>query len=134
MEQTVIAAIAAQVERMQWILLHPDHPNRAANTQDAHTRIAHYEREHLPSGSGYDRGCTILMEKSTPDKIVILCPYHHMDEHGYYDGWEDYKATVTPTFTGDGMDIRVTGGRKEHREHVAEQLGYDLAQACTEPQ
>jgi hypothetical protein len=133
MDSTVIAAIAAQVERMEWILKDHTHPNYTANKQDARQMIAHYEREHLPHGSGYDSGCTVDMEHSTPNKIVILCPFHHMDENGYYNGWEYYKVTVTPTFTGDGMHLKVSGGRKEHRDLIAEQVGYDLAQAATNP-
>jgi hypothetical protein len=134
MESTVITAIATQVERLHRIEGHTAHPNYAANKQDARRRIAHYEREHMPHGSGYDNGCEVDISRSTPSKIVIRCPFHHMDEHGYYDGWEHYVATVKPSFLGDGMDIHVTGGRKQHRDLIAEQVGYDLAQIATEPQ
>ena len=53
----------------------------------------HYiERELLPSGSGVDNGCTINLSKSTPNKIVIQCDFHHMNENGYYDGWSYNKT------------------------------------------
>ena len=124
--RTVIQRLATEIERRNWILSNPEHSNYAANKADNADRID-AAIECLPSGSGYD-GTITLDQQSTPTNVILMVPFHHMDEHGGYDGWETYKVNVRPTFTGDGMDIRIRGGRKDHREFIAEHIGYDLAQ------
>jgi len=52
------------------------------------------ERTMLPRGSGIDAGCTINLERSNESRIVIDCPYHTMDENGYYAGWRDYQIII----------------------------------------
>lgn len=73
--------------------------------------IKHIEREHLPSGSGFDSGCTVDVDRSFPAGkvmpfIEIDAPYHAMNEHGYYIGWVDLRIRVRPVF--DGIDLRIT--------------------------
>ena len=60
----------------------------------------------LPSGSGFDNGCTINIEKSGSKKVIIDTSFHHLDE-GYYTGWTEHKVIVTPCF--NGFDLRITG-------------------------
>jgi hypothetical protein len=62
----------------------------------------------LPSGSGFDNGSTINLKESRPDRLVIDTAFHHMDEHGYYDGWTEHKVIVTPSLQW-GYVLRVTG-------------------------
>jgi hypothetical protein len=62
----------------------------------------------LPSGSGIDQGITIDLEESTEHKIVLVVPYHHMDDNGFYDGWSTWKLTITPTFQGFDIDSELT--------------------------
>lgn len=57
--------------------------------------------EHLPSGSGFDAGCSIDIKNADMNKIVIRCDFHHMNENGYYCGWSKNVATVTPSFLAD---------------------------------
>jgi hypothetical protein len=64
------------------------------------------EKEFLPSGSGFDSGCTVNLDKSTPDKLVIECPYHCMNDAGYYDGWVYPCIIVTPSLQFD-YDLRI---------------------------
>lgn len=64
-------------------------------------------KNHMPSGSGFDNGTSIDLEKSTVDKLVFHTSFHHMNEHGYYDGWTDHTVTVKPGFTR--LDIRISG-------------------------
>jgi len=125
---TVAQIIAREIERLERVMKDPAHPNYQKNRDDARATIEHAEREHLPSGSGFDSGCEVDREKSGPEKLVIRVPFHHMDENGGYDGWEHYVVIATPSFHGDGLTIVVKGGRKDHREYVADQVGYDLAQ------
>jgi hypothetical protein len=70
--------------------------------------LATIEREALPSGSGIDSGTRVDMERSTPEKLVLLVPFHHMNDHGFYIGWSDYAVTVRASLVY-GLDIRVSG-------------------------
>jgi hypothetical protein len=126
----VAQTIARELARLQRIESDPAHPNYHTNKLNAIETIARMERDYMPHGSGFDAGCTVDMDKSTPEKVVILCPYHHMDEHGGYDGWEDYTVIVTPSLQW-GMNVSVKGGRKDHREYIAETVGYDIEQVPT---
>lgn len=63
----------------------------------AENEIFDIEKEFLPSGSGFDSGCTVNLDKSTPDKIVIECPFHCMNDNGYYDYWVYPSIIVKPS-------------------------------------
>ena len=65
----------------------------------------------LPSGSGFDNGSSVNLDKSTGEKIIIETSFHHMDEHGYYDGWTYHNVIITPSLQW-GFNIRVTGRNK----------------------
>lgn len=69
-------------------------------------RLRSIESNDLPHGSGFDNGCTI--DESNDARIVISCPYHCMNDGGYYDGWIDYKAIVKPSLAF-GFDLRIVG-------------------------
>lgn len=77
----------------------------------ARERLDLIEREYLPSGSGIDAGCKVLVEESREDRLVIQTAFHHMDENGYYDGWTHHKAIITPSLLY-GFDVRITGRDK----------------------
>lgn len=87
---------------------------------------------YMPNGSGFDNGVSLV--SLTPDKVVFFAPYHHMNEHGMYDGWVTYIVTVKSTFTGPDVTVSVKGydntARKYaddlHRMYVAETFMYDL--------
>lgn len=64
-------------------------------------------REALPSGSGIDSGCTIVLEQCTARLLTLHVPFHCMDENGFYDGWRDYRVIVAPVF--DGISVKVIG-------------------------
>jgi len=76
-------------------------------------------KNYLPSGSGVDGGCAIDYDAQRPSRIKIDCGFHHMDEHGYYDGWTQHTIIVEPNFT-QWADIRVTG---VNRDDIKEYLG-----------
>jgi len=46
----------------------------------------------LPSGSGFDYSYEIDEKINT---FHILSSYHCMSEHGYYDGWQDFKIILS---------------------------------------
>lgn len=88
--------------------------------------------QNLPHGAGIDstepeylHGLDV--EKSTFDKLIINCSFHHMNDGGFYDGWTEHKIVVTPTFTG--IDVIVTGrDRNDIKEYLAEAYHTILSQ------
>ena len=81
----------------------------------------------LPSGSGVDCGTQLLLDRSTPSRLVFALSFHHMNDAGMYDGWTDHTAVVTPTFAG--VDVRITG---RDRNGVKDYLAELLRDALTE--
>jgi hypothetical protein len=77
--------------------------------------------EEFPHGSGFNNGCSIDLEKSNGEKIVIKTAFHHMDENGYYDGWTEHEVVITSSLRY-GFNVRVTGKNKndikEYIRHV----------------
>jgi hypothetical protein len=83
-------------------------------------------KNHLPSGSGIDSGTSLLRHECKPDRIVLGCGYHHMNEGGMYDGWTQHKIIITPAF--DGIHIRVTGpNRNDIKDYLAAVYFDDLS-------
>ena len=83
----------------------------------------------LPSGSGIDCGTNLVSASAT--KIVLECSFHHMDEHGYYDGWTKHRITVRPTF--DSIDISVSGrNRNDIKEYLHEVYALALSEKIVE--
>jgi len=83
------------------------------------------ERNLLPTGSGFDNGTTIDVEKSSINKIVFNTSFHHMNEHGYYTRWSEHKVTVTPAF--NGLNIKVSGRDiNDIKEYIADSFLYTL--------
>lgn len=81
--------------------------------------IEHLEKNHLPSGSGFDAGTQIAEDECVGGaKLVLTFDFHHMDEHGYYDGWTTHKAVITPCF--DGINLSVRGGLPKKYRHSKE--------------
>jgi hypothetical protein len=71
-------------------------------TKEAHEcidKISQICSDHMPRGSGIDQGTKFLLDPSTPDKLVFQVSYHHMDEHGFYDGWSDFTLFAKASFT-----------------------------------
>lgn len=76
-------------------------------------------REHLPSGSGFDNGTRLIRDVYTPAQLWFKTDFHHMSEHGYYDGWSEHTVIVTPAW--GGFDLRVTGrDRNNIKDYIAE--------------
>jgi hypothetical protein len=59
----------------------------------------------LPSGAGIDQGTVIDREESDRDRVTLRVAYHNMNEGGFYDGWDRYLITVTPSFSGFYLDM-----------------------------
>jgi hypothetical protein len=136
--KTLITAIAAELSRLHTV----ENSTRFCDEQkasirlDAEDRLFTYQKNHLPSGSGVDRGCKIDLDDSGPEKIVITFGFHHMDEHGSYDGWTDHKAIITPSLHF-GFNLRITGkdrnGIKEYLSDLFHRVLSVLFAVCVAP-
>lgn len=83
-------------------------------------RIKALVRDKMPSGSGCDIGTKIDLETSKPDRLVFCVEFHHMDDHGHYDGWTSHEVIVTPSLQF-GISLRITGrNRNEIKDHLHE--------------
>lgn len=79
-------------------------------------RIEDLCKNYMPSGSGFDCGTRFDPTLSTPEKLVFITDYHHMDDAGYYDGWsENVRIIVTPSLSSD-FSLRITGIRRKNRQ------------------
>jgi len=120
-KQTVIQAIDAALTASR-------NCETSGNTEWARKwsdRLDWIERNVLPSGSGIDNGTTINRDRK--DGVVLEVSFHHMDEHGHYDGWTDHVIHVAPSFSG--IDITVTGpNRNDIREYLADTFYHELTQ------
>ena len=89
---------------------------------DAREReIAQIESDCLMSGSGFDSGTTVDLDKSTSEKIVLNSAYHTMDDSGMYGQWIDLTITIVPSLQWSyDFKVNMHGFRdtKGHREYI----------------
>jgi hypothetical protein len=74
-------------------------------------RIKELVRNHLPAGSGFDSGTHIVLEACSEEKLVFHTSFHHMDEHGSYDGWTEHDVRVYPSLAF-GFRLTISGPNK----------------------
>lgn len=76
--------------------------------------------ESAPSGSGFDAGTTIELHLCDGNKLVFKTSFHHMNTHGYYDGWTDHYVTVRPDMMS-GIQLTITGkDRNQIKDYIHE--------------
>lgn len=81
-----------------------------------------------PSGSGIDSGTKIDLDRCNPDRIVLYCDFHHMDEFGGYDGWTTHEIIITPSLAF-GFNVRVTGkDRNSIKDYLSEVYNHWLGE------
>lgn len=98
-----------------------------------HEESAHkLAREFMPSGSGFDDGTKFEISKSGASEIVFRTSYHHMNEHGMYDGWTDHVVRVRASLIGH-YDIFVGGrNRNDIKELISQSFQHALNQTIVE--
>lgn len=100
-----------------------NHEIRLKNKIEIETWI----RNQAPSGSGIDNGTKINWSKSRfssrDERIVLDCSFHHMDEHGYYDGWTYHEIWIRPSLIS-GICIDVKGINKNEIKDFLGDLFY----------
>lgn len=85
-------------------------------------------RNMLPSGSGIDNGTQISEIQSTPDKLVLLTGFRHMNDAGVYAGWTHHVVTVRASLVY-GLDIRISGrNRNGIKDYLGELFHHALSQ------
>ena len=81
----------------------------------------------LPSGAGIDCGTTIDLDRSKPERLVLVTSYHHMNDGGCYDGWTEHEVIITPSFVG-GLAVRITGrDRNQIKDYLADVFSVALS-------
>ncbi len=95
-----------------------------------HTTIESFIYTFLPHGSGFDSGTKLDFDRSTPNRLVFLTAYHHMNG-GYYDGWTSHSVIVTPDLTSL-FNLRVTGrNRNQTKDYIVETFAGCLSRDIT---
>ena len=83
---------------------------------------------YLPSGSGFDKGCSLDLDKSTPESLVINTSFHHMDDNGYYSGWTEHTIRVKPSLAF-GFLLSISGRDvNEIKAHIEQTFDMALTQ------
>jgi hypothetical protein len=96
-------------------------------------RLRDLVRNHLPSGSGWDSGTTIDLERSTGTKLVFTGGFHHMDDNGGYDVWTEHTITVRAHLFLD-LDIEISGRDLNDVKDLLHGLFYEALQAPAPPE
>jgi hypothetical protein len=79
------------------------------------------EEQHLPSGSGIDGGTKIDREDSNENKILLRTSFHHMNEHGGYNGWTNHLIVIEASLLSEFHVKRVSGrNRNDIKDYLAE--------------
>jgi hypothetical protein len=100
--------------------------NKAEWQQRHEERLIMLARDHLPSGSGFDRGTMIDLDRSDANKLVFVTFFHHMTEHGYYDRWTEHTVTVRPSLAF-GFHLSISGrDRNQIKDYIADSFQHAL--------
>lgn len=127
MKQPLYLALATLLQRQRNLAnAHlTGNPNALAIKDHVEDELTRLCKEHLPSGSGFDNGTRLATDNCTvagrpyPGRLWFLTSFHHMDEHGGYDGWTDHTVWVSPVF--GGFDLSVSGrDRNQIKDFIGE--------------
>lgn len=132
MKQPLYLAIATLLQRQRYLADSFLHSQQESSRNHYLAMKVHVEdvltaflKEHLPSGSGFDAGTQLdsdsceVKNREFPGRLWFETSYHHMDEHGGYDGWTEHNVVVVPVF--GGFDIKVSGINKNGiKDDIAE--------------
>lgn len=119
--------IAQQLARVR-NLTDTDRPGGVdlAQASEAKEHILMRVHQYMPSGSGFDNGTTLDLTRSNANRLVFFTAFHHMDEHGGYDGWTDHEVWVSPDLCFD-FTLRVTGrDRNQIKDLIHENFNHVL--------
>lgn len=111
--------------------------DKYARTLDwEHTHLACIRalaKQYLPHGSGLDADMQVDTDKSSDSKLVIIgCDFHHMDEHGGYDGWTEHTVIIVPSLQF-GITIRITGKDRDGIKDYIANTFYHALRTMVDP-
>jgi len=81
----------------------------------------------LPHGSGIDGDWSHEFKNG---KIILNNSFHVMDDAGFYDGWIDFAAVISPSLQF-GADVSISGNFGKHQDlkgYLAEIIGEAIEQ------
>lgn len=114
---TLATAIARTLDALKRCQARPDQYGDAITMHEE--TLAGY-LDQMPSGSGWDCGTKLDLDRSTPDKLVFYGSYHHMNDGGMYDGWTEHTIIVRASLAFE-LDVRVTGrDRNDIKSYIGE--------------
>jgi hypothetical protein len=83
-------------------------------------------QEYMPHGSGFDNGTKIDLDRSTSERLVFTTAFHHMNEHGGYDGWTEHTVTVTASLAFN-FSLKIGGrNRNDIKDYMHEVFACSL--------
>jgi hypothetical protein len=89
-------------------------------------RVLKLVAEYMPSGSGFDAGTKLDLDKSDANKLVFNTSFHHMTEHGYYDRWTEHTVIVRPSLAY-GYELSISGpNRAQIKDYISEAFSNSL--------
>lgn len=74
-------------------------------------RLGRLLRNYAPSGSGIDNGTRLCRDRSTPECLVFVTSFHHMDDNGMYDEWTDHTVTISASLAF-GLETKISGSNR----------------------
>jgi hypothetical protein len=86
----------------------------------------------LPSGSGWDLGTRLDLDRSTGERLVLFGQFHHMTDAGVYDGWTEHTITVRPSLAF-GFTLTVSGrNRNDIKAYLSDLFNEMLSRPAPE--
>jgi len=90
-------------------------------------RLDAIARNVLPSGSGFNNGTSIDVDNCNGAKLAFETSFHHMTEHGVYDGWTEHSVLVLPSFVC-GFNVKVSGrNRNDIKDYIGDMFAEVLS-------
>lgn len=77
-----------------------------------HQTLHRLAEEYLPYGSGFIAPTTIVVEDSTPNRIVLYAEYQHTNDCGVSTGITAHTITIRPSLSSGYIISSITGRNK----------------------
>jgi hypothetical protein len=82
----------------------------------------------LPSGAGIDNGTKVI--DIHPNRVKLECDFHHMTDHGVYDGWTTHTIRILPDWCG--ISIKISGRNRNDIKDYLHDVYYSALTAPVE--
>jgi len=113
-------SIAAAISRGLQAMANCEHSGNTEWLPKHRERVLAIVKATAPSGSGIDCGTELDLENSTSERLVFTLSFHHMNEHGSYDGWSNHEIVVKSSLAF-GLDVKVKGqNRNDVKDYLHE--------------